>query len=166
MNQRRLTDHFYVAEIPDPLPRAFTILGVDQTDIDSVQNDMRPTFSGTHFFIGQGAKRYSAESIDEYSDDFVKIEVNVSEQSLLVLTDLWHPFWKVTIDDEEQAMLPAFFAFRGVKLEPGKHVVEFSARVPRWSQALWVSGIALIIFIFVGGMILRAYPRRPAGDHW
>ena len=155
VNQHRVTDEFYLAEISDPLPRAFAILGVDEAGIDLIKKSKSPQFSTDHFLIGDQENRYNTKPIDEYSDNYVRIKLNVPEKSMLVLTDLWHPFWKVTVDNQEQAIVPAFVAFRGVQLEPGEHVVEFFVEVPWWSQSLWISGVAFLIFICVSMVLLK-----------
>jgi hypothetical protein len=59
------------------------------------------------------------------SDDTVVLHVSTPTPALLVLTDLFWPGWRVTVNDEERRIHRVDYLFRGVAVEPGTHVVRF-----------------------------------------
>lgn len=54
------------------------------------------------------------------------VEADGPDGGFLVLNDLWHPWWEVTVDGAPAELLRANVLFRAVRLPPGRHVVEFS----------------------------------------
>lgn len=69
----------------------------------------------------------------------------------LVLTDVFHPYWKAAVDGSEAEIIPAFHAFRAVKVPPGTHKVEFFCRVSYFRTAFLVSLVSagiLSVFTF------------------
>src|SRR5262249_29011975 len=80
------------------------------------------------------------------------VEADTSAPGVLVVSDTWYPGWSVTVDGKPAPLLRADYAFRGVALGPGKHVVEmrFSSRPTQIGLAL----SALGLLVLVGGMLL------------
>lgn len=54
------------------------------------------------------------------------VEANGPDGGFLVLNDLWHPWWEVTVDGAPARLMRANVLFRAVRLPPGRHVVQFS----------------------------------------
>lgn len=65
----------------------------------------------------------------------------------LVLTDNWHPDWKVFVDGEQKKLYRANYTFRAVPLEPGKHEVVFAYISDYFNIGRLISIIALILSI-------------------
>jgi hypothetical protein len=66
---------------------------------------------------GSGAAR-----ILEYRDNRVVIETSSDAPGMLVLSDPWHPAWRVTVNDKSSEILKAFGVFRAVHLpSAGNH---------------------------------------------
>jgi len=63
--------------------------------------------------------------ITAYGTDEVAIEAACDGDCLLVLTDLHYPGWKAAVDGREQPVHRVNALFRGVRLSPGAHRVEF-----------------------------------------
>lgn len=61
----------------------------------------------------------------EYSPNRIVCETNCSHSGFLVLTDNWHPDWRVYVDKEEKELYRANYTFRAVYLNPGPHKVIF-----------------------------------------
>jgi hypothetical protein len=55
----------------------------------------------------------------------IRIEINTTKRSLLILSDTYYPDWQATIDGKKTPIYPANINQRAVIVEPGKHVVEF-----------------------------------------
>ncbi len=44
----------------------------------------------------------------------------------MVLNDVWHPWWRASIDGKSAEILKANVLFRAVVVPPGRHVVRFT----------------------------------------
>ena len=54
------------------------------------------------------------------------VEVTAPLDEILVLNDIWHPWWRATVDGVETEILKANVIFRAVLVPRGRHVVRFS----------------------------------------
>lgn len=63
--------------------------------------------------------------ISSYRNNSVTVEVETSAPGLLVLTDTFHPDWRVTVDNVPVQAYPADVCFRGVFVPAGSHRVRF-----------------------------------------
>ena len=64
--------------------------------------------------------------IVEYRNDEVVVEVDTPASAILVLNDMWHPWWRATLDRQPVEILKANVLFRGVAVPPGKHTLRFT----------------------------------------
>ena len=64
--------------------------------------------------------------IVEYRNDEVVVEVDTPASAMLVLNDIWHPWWSATLDGQPAEMLKANMLFRAVAVPHGKHTVRFT----------------------------------------
>ena len=63
----------------------------------------------------------------------------------LVLTDLYYPCWKVTLDGKPAELHRVDYLLRGTTLPPGRHRVEF-----RYEPASWRAGWIVSLVAFAG----------------
>jgi hypothetical protein len=61
-----------------------------------------------------------------YAPNRVSIETSQNAQGILVLLDTWFPGWKVEVDGTPGHIFRANYFYRGVKLNAGRHKIEFS----------------------------------------
>ena len=61
-----------------------------------------------------------------YANTEVVVEVDSPSGGVLVLNDVWHPWWRATIDGAETEILRANVLFRAVQVPPGKFTVRFT----------------------------------------
>jgi uncharacterized membrane protein YfhO len=54
------------------------------------------------------------------------VEVNSPSGAMLVLNDVWHPWWRATIDGNATEIFRANAIFRAVQVPPGKSTVRFT----------------------------------------
>jgi hypothetical protein len=72
----------------------------------------------------------------------VSLEVRIDVDAHLALLDLWSPGWRATVDGRPVAVYRGYIAARFVPVPAGRHVVEFTYRVPGLGVAAWVSALA------------------------
>jgi hypothetical protein len=63
-----------------------------------------------------------------YHNTDISIEVDAPGGGFLVLNDVWHPWWRATVDDKPVDILKANVLFRAVVVPAGNHTVRFSFR--------------------------------------
>lgn len=64
--------------------------------------------------------------IAHYRNTDIGIEVDAPGGGFLVLNDIWHPWWRASIDGKPTEILKANVLFRAVVVPPGKHAVRFA----------------------------------------
>jgi len=64
--------------------------------------------------------------IVSYRNTEIVVETEASDASLLVLNDVWHPWWRACVDRFESEILKANILFRAVEVPAGKHQVRFN----------------------------------------
>jgi uncharacterized membrane protein YfhO len=74
----------------------------------------------------------------------VKIDATVDHPALLVLNDSDYPGWSVYIDGRRSHWLTANYMFRGVLLEPGRHLVRFAYEPQSFRVGAAISVAALM----------------------
>jgi hypothetical protein len=64
--------------------------------------------------------------LTRYANSEVDVSVDAPSGGILLLNDVWHPWWRVTVDGKPSDILKANVIFRAVAVPPGKHVVRFT----------------------------------------
>jgi hypothetical protein len=93
----------------------------------------------------------SADSVvfKENSPNSIRLEVTTPNWGLLVLTDHYYPGWLATVDGKEVSVLRANGVMRGVFVQPGKHLVEFSYEPKSLRTAFIISLVACFLLIVI-----------------
>jgi hypothetical protein len=100
----------------------------------------------------------SAVSIEDYSDNSVRLNVSTDEPALLVLADTYYPGWRVTVDGESETLYATDVAFRGVFIPSGTHTVEFTYLPTSFIAGATISLASIAIvgsFALAWGVIAR-----------
>ncbi|UCC75977.1 MAG: YfhO family protein, partial [Anaerolineales bacterium] len=95
-----------------------------------------------------------------YDTRLVEVEVEAASGGYLVLTDAWYPGWRVWVDGQEAPLLRADLIFRAVRVDAGKHLVEFAYEPQSFRVGLLVSAAALLLLSALG--MLGWLAGRPA----
>jgi len=73
----------------------------------------------------QGSNRIEKIDKVEYSPNKVTLSFKCEKKGIAVLNDVLFPGWKAYLDKKRTAILRVNYAFRGVKVGPGEHLLEF-----------------------------------------
>ncbi|HEY7662230.1 MAG TPA: hypothetical protein VH934_03795 [Xanthobacteraceae bacterium] len=129
------TKDAYVYENPRALPRVMLLTHWRLADFGELlrsgwpgEADPRHTVllsKAPASFAGGGAADGSARLL-RYANTEVTVAVEAPAGGILLLNDVWHPWWRASIDGVEAEILQANVMFRAVVCPPGRHVVRFT----------------------------------------
>jgi hypothetical protein len=129
------TGDAYVYENPRALPRVMVVGTWQLVDFDRLYQtgwpagvDPRRTVLLKRAPAGVaagGSRRPGAARIVRYANAEVDVSVDAPDGGLLLLNDVWHPWWRATVDGHPVEILRANVIFRAVALPPGRHAVHF-----------------------------------------
>jgi hypothetical protein len=125
----------YVYENPRALPRVMLLTewrlahfgalmreGWPEVDLHrTVLLERAPGTLASVFAGNPGAAR-----IVRYANTEVAIEVDAPRGGILLLNDIWHPWWRASIDEVPAEIMKANVLFRAVAVPPGRHTVRFT----------------------------------------
>jgi hypothetical protein len=77
------------------------------------------------------------------------IETDTNGPGVLVLSEAYDPGWRATVDGAPVAVLRANVLFRGVRLPPGRHLVEMTYRPRAIAWGLAAAGLGLVLVVFL-----------------
>ncbi|MFC2166790.1 YfhO family protein [Acidobacteriota bacterium] len=101
-------------------------------------------------------KGSSRISFLENRPNYVKIDVETSENGVFILSDAYYPGWKARLDKKRVKIYPAFCAIRGVFIPKGKYELEFIYRP--WTFYLGAL-LTCISMVFLGFLFIHHWPR-------
>ena len=90
-----------------------------------------------------------------YTAEQVEIETESKSGALLVGSDTHHPGWRATVDGRAVPILLTDHAFRGIRLESGKHKVVMRYEPRGFAALLLASGLSWIGLI---ALLAKAKP--------
>ena len=85
----------------------------------------------------------------EYAPNRVSIETSQNAEGILVLLDNYFPGWKVEVDGKPQRIYQANHFYRGVKLRPGNHHIEFSYEPIGLKMGVIISAVTFTFLIIL-----------------
>jgi hypothetical protein len=89
--------------------------------------------------------------------DRLALEVAPAGAGLLVLSEIWHPYWSARVDGRPAEVLQVDVALRGVVVEAGNHSVELEFRDPNVAYGAMGSAAGIAIWI---GLLAATWRRR------
>lgn len=145
-----------VRENQDALPRAFLVeaarflptYGEVLARMKTADFDPR----GEVLLVGEGAVdpgsggEPGAAEIVKYDAGDIEIRAEAAAGCYLMVSEVYYPGWRAQVDGKEAPVLRADYAFRAVRLEPGRHLVRMTYRPPLFTVGLVFStaGLALL----------------------
>jgi len=116
------------------LPRAWVTRWVEAVpDLDSALARLETGFVVAGGAVVEGGKAlngapgYQPAFITGYTPNRVQIEADAQGPSLLVVSEVWSPGWRVWVDDQEVLMYRVDGVVRGIYLDGGHHQVMMRA---------------------------------------
>lgn len=113
-------------------------------------------------------KRYSSSSdvlnnvnFISYANDLVELEVKTAEDGILVMSDVLMPGWVVFIDGINKDILSANYAFRGVFIPAGDHIVIFKYK----PLSLTIGMILTFAGLFIAALFILFGRREKRGGN-
>jgi hypothetical protein len=129
------TEDAYVYENPRALPRVMLMTDWRIADFDEVVRSGWPALDPARIVLLQHSPSGVAASSSRdgharllrYANTEVAIQADAPAQGgVLLLNDVWHPWWRATVDGREAEILKANVIFRSVAVPPGTHIVRFT----------------------------------------
>jgi hypothetical protein len=129
------TSDAYVYENPRALPRVIMVGDYQVVDFGRLMTDGWPAdVDPARTVLLEKAPRAAPLTMFEtagtarlvrYASTEVLIEVVSPSGGIVVLNDVWHPWWRASIDTVETEIFRANGIFRAVQVPPGKYTVRF-----------------------------------------
>ena len=130
------TKDAYVYENPRALPRVMMVGGWTLAKFDDlIANGWPADVDPTKTVLLEAAPHAAPLGVFEsagtarlvhYANTEIVVETDSPSGGLLLLNDVWHPWWRATIDGAEADILRANVIFRAVEVPPGKFTVRFT----------------------------------------
>jgi hypothetical protein len=98
--------------------------------------------------------------LEAFGPNEIWLRVDTPADAYLVLSEVWHPDWRATVDGVPAPVLRANHAFRAVRLGPGQNEVHLTFAPRSWRLGLAISGLTLLVV--VGWVVWRSALRMRA----
>ena len=95
-----------------------------------------------------------------YSPNEVELSAHTPVSGYLVLSDVYYPGWRATVDGVPAKVLRADYVFRAVFLPPGEHTVRMEFAPWTWRVGLAVSIVTWVGLGICAGLAVRKRLRR------
>jgi hypothetical protein len=145
------------------LPRAFIVNKV-RRDHEAYQNyfneDIDPLEEALVYEPVKLQEQENFEgTVKEISYGLNKVTVHSQQngEGVLVLLDSYFPGWEVQVDGKKEKLMRANYFYRGVKLRPGKHTVEFNYEPVGFRAGLTISSVTLLMLFLcsIGSLFIK-----------
>jgi hypothetical protein len=98
-----------------------------------------------------GATHNSTARVTEFAPDQVTVEVDAAEAGLLVLSEVYYPGWRASLDDQPACLIRTDALLRGIPVPEGHHTIRVWYAPAAAHLGLVISALALAVVIGVGG---------------
>jgi hypothetical protein len=83
------------------------------------------------------------------------LDLGASRRRFLVVSEVWHPGWRATLDGAPLPLLRADLALTGAWIPAGGHRMVMAFRPPLRRAGLLVSGASLLVLFLLAGIALH-----------
>jgi uncharacterized membrane protein YfhO len=91
-----------------------------------------------------------AYTVDRFDSNHLEVSTTVrdAESAWMLYSDVWHPFWRATVNGRPVPVYKANLAYKAVRLEKGENKVHFYFK-SQWLAALYkVFGLNALFWLF------------------
>jgi hypothetical protein len=139
-------------------PRAFVVYAAERVadDAAAARAVASPTWNPAHTAIveedvglpppavGAAVPPTQATQLVREGPAALLLEVPVTRPGIVILGEPWYPGWRVTVDGKPAASLRVDYALRGVRLDPGVHIIEWELTCPPLRAGGAITIVALL----------------------
>jgi hypothetical protein len=127
--------------------RAVTADGFDGRRLALVESAQPPAIQPA-----AGATTSDQVTITHSSANRIELATSAAQQRFLVLSEMYFPGWRATVDGVETPIYRTNYLFRGIAVPAGQHTITFEYRP---LSALIGAGLSLLALAIVGFLLLR-----------
>jgi hypothetical protein len=130
------TKDAYIYENPRALPRVMLLTDWQLADFNELLRSGWPpvdprrtvllTKAPSGISVGAGAGIRGSARLLRYANTEVEVAVDTPADGILLLNDVWQPWWRASVDGIDAEILKANVIFRAVVCPRGRHVIRFS----------------------------------------
>jgi hypothetical protein len=123
-----------VLEIPDALPRAWTVHQIQQLAADQVlptlaSGSIDPQATALMVTTPPSVAPLPAGASDQvqitdYQDDEITLTANLASDGLLILSEVYDPGWSATVDGKSVPIAEVNGLLRGIGVSEGEHTIK------------------------------------------
>jgi hypothetical protein len=146
------------------MPRAWLVPEVVSAKSEEILNSIKSSklpdgrlFNPSQVALVKNALKFKAPNLDasatakvvNLSDTQVEVTTNSSSPAFLVLSDVYYPGWKATVDGKNVHLFQTDYVLRGVLVPSGKHVVKFDFKPLSFHVGLGISAASLTLLSYL-----------------
>ena len=91
------------------------------------------------------------------ANNSMEVQTDSTRPMVLVTSDVYYPGWQATVDEQQVTLYRADYAFRGVAVPAGQHLVKLSYRPRRFYLG---AAISLGCLLGLSGLVLSSWAKR------
>jgi hypothetical protein len=91
--------------------------------------------------------RTSSAAIGSYRLNEIRVTTESDAPGYLVLSEVWYPGWKATVDGAEAPVLRADWCLRAVPIDAGTHEVVLEFSPSSFAAGAWISSLSLALAV-------------------
>jgi hypothetical protein len=142
------------------MPRAWLVPEVVSAKSEDILNSIKSSklpdgrlFNPSKVALVKNALKFKTSNLDasatakvvNLSDTRVEVTTNSSSPAFLVLSDVYYPGWKATVDGKNVHLFQTDYVLRGVLVPSGKHIVKFEFKPLSFHLGLGISAASLTL---------------------
>lgn len=104
-----------------------------------------------------GADPNATARVLTLGDNTMEVRTDSATPAFLITSDVYYPGWRATIDGQQTELFRANYAFRGVSVPAGQHVVKFTYQPRRFYFGVALSLASLLV---LAGLAVVSLTRR------
>jgi hypothetical protein len=149
-NQDALPRAWLVHDVRSVATAAAALAALQRAEFDPAQHAI---VQGDQQLIGAVVPATGAETVQvtHHGTNALTVAVNATTPGLLVVSELWYPGWRATVNGEAVAIIRTNSALRGLVVPAGESTVELWFAPDSWRAGLLaaIAGWILLIIVFI-----------------